>query len=418
LIPGGKFRSLEYIVRNPRRTDQNPGSFSINYRTGQWADFATNDKGGDFNSLVAYLRGGISQSDAARELADMIGFPVPRTNGFANGANHCKASTAAAPLAIVPPSIERDIESEDASSFPARTPPDASGKPKFVIAGDEGPPVMSDELRRHVYRRDGATVRIKIKFKSGRFANWYRVKSSGTVGWQASKPAGYAAVPYVGAINPFDPEVEGEPIFWPEGEKDCDAIGRLHLPAFTFGGTGDGLPGGCEQYVVSRDVVILADNDQPGREHAQRKAALIYPVAKSVKIVEFSELPPKGDVSDWIVQGHDAEELQALVNAAPLFGPRDDADKGRVAPKRTLVSQSLSTVAPERIEWLWPGRIAVGKLTLFGGKPGVGKSQLTSYLAATVSRGAEWPCREGGRRMVPSSCCPQRMELRIRSCRA
>jgi hypothetical protein len=33
LLPGGKFRSLEYIVRNPRRNDQHPGSFPINYRS-------------------------------------------------------------------------------------------------------------------------------------------------------------------------------------------------------------------------------------------------------------------------------------------------------------------------------------------------------------------------------------------------
>ena len=33
LIPGGKFRSLEYVVRNPCRNDNQAGSFSINYRS-------------------------------------------------------------------------------------------------------------------------------------------------------------------------------------------------------------------------------------------------------------------------------------------------------------------------------------------------------------------------------------------------
>ena len=32
-IPGGKFRRLEYVVKNPCRNDERPGSFSINYRT-------------------------------------------------------------------------------------------------------------------------------------------------------------------------------------------------------------------------------------------------------------------------------------------------------------------------------------------------------------------------------------------------
>ena len=77
IIPGGKFRSLEYIVRNPRRDDQHAGSFAINYRTGVWKDFATGDGGGDLISLVAYVRGS-TQGDAARELADKLGVRLLR----------------------------------------------------------------------------------------------------------------------------------------------------------------------------------------------------------------------------------------------------------------------------------------------------------------------------------------------------
>ncbi|MGE3241920.1 MAG: AAA family ATPase [Pirellulales bacterium] len=47
----------------------------------------------------------------------------------------------------------------------------------------------------------------------------------------------------------------------------------------------------------------------------------------------------------------------------------------------------LSQVERRAVEWLWPGRIALGKLTLLVGEPGVGKSFLTLDLAARVSRG-------------------------------
>ena len=47
----------------------------------------------------------------------------------------------------------------------------------------------------------------------------------------------------------------------------------------------------------------------------------------------------------------------------------------------------LSTVRPERVAWLWPGRIPRGKLTILDGDPGLGKSVLTMDLAARVSRG-------------------------------
>ncbi len=147
LIPGGKFRSLEYVACNPRRDDQRPGSFSINYRTGVWKDFASNDGGADLISLLAYLRGS-SQGDAARELADRLGVPLlkasPKLNGH-NGA-HCPVPGIATPTSASPPSTIA-IDTEPA--------------PKVYTWGDAGPPVRNDEIRRHVYSI-GGRARPKI----------------------------------------------------------------------------------------------------------------------------------------------------------------------------------------------------------------------------------------------------------------
>jgi hypothetical protein len=71
-LPEGSASGGEYTARNLRRTDRRSGSFKINMHTGRWADFATGDKGGDVVSLAAYLAG-ISQGEAARRLADMLG---------------------------------------------------------------------------------------------------------------------------------------------------------------------------------------------------------------------------------------------------------------------------------------------------------------------------------------------------------
>jgi putative DNA primase/helicase len=71
ILPGGRLAGLEYVVRNPKRPDRNPGSFKINTRTGRWADFATGDSGGDLISLLAYIED-IYQSEAARRLAKML----------------------------------------------------------------------------------------------------------------------------------------------------------------------------------------------------------------------------------------------------------------------------------------------------------------------------------------------------------
>jgi hypothetical protein len=56
----------------------------------------------------------------------------------------------------------------------------------------------------------------------------------------------------------------------------------------------------------------------------------------------------------------------------------------------TLVSRKASEIKPEAISWMWPGRIASGKVSVVVGEPGGGKSQVTMYKAATVSRGGNW----------------------------
>jgi hypothetical protein len=75
-LPDGRIDGSEYIALNPRRPDRHLGSFSINLRTGRWADFAIDGaRGGDPTSLAAYLAS-IGQADAASRLASMLGIEI------------------------------------------------------------------------------------------------------------------------------------------------------------------------------------------------------------------------------------------------------------------------------------------------------------------------------------------------------
>jgi len=60
-------------------------------------------------------------------------------------------------------------------------------------------------------------------------------------------------------------------------------------------------------------------------------------------------------------------------------------------PQFKVVTRCLADIKTERISWLWPQRIPRGKLTLFAGEPGIGKSMCALGVAATLSRGIEWP---------------------------
>jgi hypothetical protein len=295
LIPGGRFRSLEYIVRNPTRDDKSPGSFSVNYRTGQWHDFATGQGGGDFVSLVAYLRS-CSQGDAALELAPKVGI-------YGVGPSACASHT-------------RDAED--------------AGEGAQEFADDDGPPTQQGEIRRHVYRtRGGLAVKAKIKLQGGGWVSWYRLfERDKPAGWRAKKPDDYQPVPYVtSSIDPFDPELGDDQINWSEGEKDVDTLGKFNLPAFTFGGVGDGVPEGIAHFLAGRHLNIFVDNDDPGRQHAEKKAAVAHAAgAASIRIVQFPELAPKQDVSDYLTSfGGTIEQLKAKINASELWSPPTNA---------------------------------------------------------------------------------------------
>lgn len=83
---------------------------------------------------------------------------------------------------------------------------------------------------------------------------------------------------------------------------------------------------------------------------------------------------------------------QAEEDAAKKFDPPAE-------DSTSLETACAADVQSQPIRWLWPGRIALGKLTVLAGDPGLGKSMLTLGIASHVTRGTAWP--------VDRSECPQ-----------
>lgn len=69
----------------------------------------------------------------------------------------------------------------------------------------------------------------------------------------------------------------------------------------------------------------------------------------------------------------------------------DAFNRGRDLSKRVTL---LADVSSEPIDWIWPRRIARGKLHVLAGDPGLGKSLLTLDVASRITSGSEWP--DGG----------------------
>lgn len=116
---------------------------------------------------------------------------------------------------------------------------------------------------------------------------------------------------------------DGKQIFVVEGEKDADNLAALGLAATTSPQGAGKWPDdpGFNECFQGATAVILPDNDAPGYQHAQKVARILTGVAESVKIIKLPDLPPKGDVSDWLAAGHSKDELFALVEATPAWQP-------------------------------------------------------------------------------------------------
>ncbi len=120
---------------------------------------------------------------------------------------------------------------------------------------------------------------------------------------------------------------------------------------------------------------------------------------------ELVELPGAKDVSEWAEHNGSRELLIELAqNAEPATKESLEALRARWLPTQGATAETktgkstrpdagkiiltpAADIKPVPIRWLWPGRIARGKLSLLVGHPGVGKSQLALVWRPPSARG-------------------------------
>lgn len=107
-----------------------------------------------------------------------------------------------------------------------------------------------------------------------------------------------------------------------EGEKDVDNLLALGVSATSNHGGAGKWKAEHAKALAGRRVVILPDNDAPGRKHAEQVAASLQGLALEVRVLELPDLPAKGDVSDWLAAGGTRERLLEAAGLAPLWEPK------------------------------------------------------------------------------------------------
>jgi Bifunctional DNA primase/polymerase, N-terminal/AAA domain len=170
-----------------------------------------------------------------------------------------------------------------------------------------------------------------------------------------------------------------------------------------------------------RDLILREAQAQVGGEESPKIVLDTLRVNDAIKNL-IRDGKPKGQRSEAIFgairaminAGHNDEQIIAVL-VDPAHGlsekPRENGEawligeikRAREKPDRDgsteipsnnhqgLVCRRASEIHPEPIRWLWPQRIALGKTSLIAGAPGLGKSQITTYLAAITSSGGTWP---------------------------
>jgi len=118
----------------------------------------------------------------------------------------------------------------------------------------------------------------------------------------------------------------------------------------------------------------------------------------------FETMPPKEGGASYGTLFHYGEAAgyrggPYRGNGSDTFGKQEQGKRGKDKDgwmaSGALRYRSLADVTPRNIVWLWPNRIAAGKLTLIAGAPDDGKSQICVNIVATISNGGSWPLSEG-----------------------
>ncbi len=299
-----------YGTPNPEFSTKNElrfggrGSLSVNLLSGFWFDNETNEGGGTLD-LIVRVRGG-DRISAVRWLAGSL-----KESGLKLRNDKAAESLDDVNLVKVPrdtPIVQDYVDGDNRLWFQGR---------------------MIESV--YDYRDEAGDLLFQVlRYVAGSGRKFsQRRPVSGWGGYWIPNLDGVRKVPY--RLPEFFNKGSGL-MFVCEGEKDVDNLLKLRggvdlssragpLAAL---GLGSGLgsvfgsslelgffascnPGGAgkwreefNRYFVGFDVVILPDNDEVGRAHAEDVRGNLVSVADRVRVLELPGLEVKGDVSDWL----------------------------------------------------------------------------------------------------------------------
>jgi hypothetical protein len=315
-------KSAKHELEGPCPVCSGTDRFSINTAKQVW-NCRGCGKGGDVIDLVMRLDG--SQFNDAVET--LTGSPKPKGRGRHNGSARTNAGASSGTKKVTLATYDYANEAGEIVFSVVRTgfqKPDGTleldsrGKPKKSFAQRRPHP---DNPQIWVW---GLTAGDYIRKARG--AHWFAFDEER---WASFPAATRERCTVARGVSQFPPyrllelleAIAGERrIFIVEGEAKVDHLATWNIIA-TCNAQGAGKwTEEHAKYLRGADVVILPDNDDKGRKHADAVTHTLQGIAARVRILELPGLPDKGDIIDWAAAGHTREELDALVEKTPPAG--------------------------------------------------------------------------------------------------
>lgn len=117
---------------------------------------------------------------------------------------------------------------------------------------------------------------------------------------------------------------KSEFVYIVEGEKKVDALRELGFVATCNPGGAGKWRAEFNQYLKDRNLVPMPDEGEAGESHVATIAEQNAEYATSLRVLRLPDLPPKGDVVDWLAAGGTADQLRQLTADCPAYDPANE----------------------------------------------------------------------------------------------
>lgn len=182
-----------------------------------------------------------------------------------------------------------------------------------------------------------------------------------------------------------------------EGEKDVETLVEKGLDATCNAGGAGKWSMEFGEFLKGADVVVIPDNDEVGRKHADAVLKSLTGKAKRIRRLELPGLSAKGDVSDWFGAGGTIELFHELAATALLAKFDESSEEEPPDQQKYSNGKDFEWLTAENVNgpilngnWLVKGMIPRQGLGVFYGRPGCGKSIIAADISLHIAEGLPW----------------------------